>query len=326
MALVKVEGPGKSFSRAVITPRKDLSQDLDASGHMKGGRVDPSIDIELTALPRAGLTLIAGPLGQHVVLTNASGAVEHVEAPTGQEVQLLEGGLGVTLMKVVPNAERVEVPFVVPMHNRNRKANDAYSLVQVELSRGDASTRRWIEYSHYSHPSRSGYRPARMQLAGGPPVEIVYSRETHPLPAPVALEEFKLETYPGGERERDYISLVRFFEKGAWSGLHEVRSNQPTEHAGWWYYQATWDPPDERSGYAGMFYTGLGVGNRHGVMTMLLGSFLTVAGTIWAFYVKPIILRRRRERRAADRAGVQDDAPDQPVRPAAGAVARVETP
>ena len=37
----------------------------------------------------------------------------------------------------------------------------------------------------------------------------------------------------------------------------------------------------------------LGVGNRHGVNTMLLGCCLSVLGMIYAFYVKPVIKRRR---------------------------------
>jgi hypothetical protein len=45
-----------------------------------------------------------------------------------------------------------------------------------------------------------------------------------------------------------------------------------------------------------MAFTGLGVGNRQGVVTQLLGCCLAVVGMIYAFYIKPIIKRRRRDR------------------------------
>ena len=38
------------------------------------------------------------------------------------------------------------------------------------------------------------------------------------------------------------------------------------------------------------------VGNRHGVYTQLAGCCISVVGMLYAFYVKPIIRRRRRER------------------------------
>ena len=44
-----------------------------------------------------------------------------------------------------------------------------------------------------------------------------------------------------------------------------------------------------------MNYTGLGVGNRNGVYTQLAGCCLSVIGMVFAFYIKPILKRRRRE-------------------------------
>ncbi len=39
----------------------------------------------------------------------------------------------------------------------------------------------------------------------------------------------------------------------------------------------------------------LGVGNRNGVNVMLLGCCLAVLGMIFAFYIKPLIKRRRQQ-------------------------------
>ncbi len=86
---------------------------------------------------------------------------------------------------------------------------------------------------------------------------------------------------------------MRFYENGKWSDVHEIRSNQPGEYHGYWFFQAQWDPGNEA-------ITILGVGNRKGVDVMLLGVCLSILGMIWAFYIKPSILRRRRAASAAD--------------------------
>ena len=79
-----------------------------------------------------------------------------------------------------------------------------------------------------------------------------------------------------------------------------VGLNAPTEFGGFWFFQAQWDPPtgprfegDRPS--SGYNYTMLGVGNRQGVQAQLVGCMVAVLGMIYAFYVKPVIKRRRRD-------------------------------
>jgi cytochrome c-type biogenesis protein CcsB len=313
MVLVRVRGPQQTFVRAVVTPQLELSRDLDESGQSHPGLLDEELEVVVRDLPWPGMTLVAGPVGLHVLMHNLAGEVRHGEARLGEPLPFFDGEAQVTFLEVAPSSRRIVKPALIPPAQRDLKAGQLYSLVQVEVSSRDAVRRGWLPYSHYAHPSRMGYHPQRLDLPGAPPLEVVYSRETVALPAPVVLEDFRLETYPGRERERDYISRVRFgAADGTWSEPHEVRSNQPTEHAGWWYFQATWDPPDPQAGYGGMSFTGLGVGNRHGVGVMLLGALLTVLGTLWAFYVKPFLLRARLRRlRAAGTGGEPADTPDE---------------
>ena len=75
-----------------------------------------------------------------------------------------------------------------------------------------------------------------------------------------------------------------------WSEPVDVSVNSPVEHAGLWYFQAQWDPPDNRprdgqAMSAGLNYTVLGVGNREGVHIQLLGCCIAVSGMLYAFYV-----------------------------------------
>jgi hypothetical protein len=55
-------------------------------------------------------------------------------------------------------------------------------------------------------------------------------------------------------------------------------------------------------------HTVLGVGNRNGVGAMLAGVCISIAGMIYAFYVKPAIVRHRK-RAALARAGIRTAAP-----------------
>ncbi|UCF66262.1 MAG: hypothetical protein JSV80_10725 [Acidobacteriota bacterium] len=293
MVLVRITGSGEPFLRAVVWPQVELSQDIDESGHRQQKLIDERIEIEATSVPRPGLTLVAGSVGLHAITTDPTGKVVSMPATLGQPVVFPADGMTVTIEAVSETARLSSKPRIIPPPQRDIRAGASSSLVQLEISEGEFSRRLWLEYSHYTYSSRAGYLPTRLRLTDGRLVELLYSRETVPLPAPVALETFTLETYPGGNRERDFISHVRFREDGGWGELREVRSNQPTAYKGWWFFQSTWDPPDPERNYAGMNYTGLGVGNRHGVLIQLLGGIMTVVGTFWAFYIKPVLLRRR---------------------------------
>ena len=111
------------------------------------------------------------------------------------------------------------------------------------------------------------------------------------MPSPVALEDFALDTHVGGYTGsqltiRNYVSRLRFLDAGAWTDVTRVAVNAPTEFGGYWYFQSTWDPPPRGNPTGGMNFTGLGVGNRNGVYVQLAGCCLSVAGMIYAFYVK----------------------------------------
>ncbi len=93
---------------------------------------------------------------------------------------------------------------------------------------------------------------------------------------------------------RGAVTQVSFADgSGGWSEQNRMSLNEPAKNQGWWFFQSTWDPP-AGDRYAGMNFTGIGVGNRNGVHIQLFGVCLAVAGMLFAFYLKPIILRRRR--------------------------------
>ena len=132
----------------------------------------------------------------------------------------------------------------------------------------------------------------------------MFSRQRRELPAPVALDEFALDTHLGGYTGqaltiRNYVSRLRFLDGDSWTPIREIQVNAPTEYGGFWYFQSMWDKPTAGNPMGSMNYTGLGVGNRNGVYVQLAGCCIAVSGMIFAFYVKPMLKRRRHERSRA---------------------------
>jgi hypothetical protein len=135
----------------------------------------------------------------------------------------------------------------------------------------------------------------------------MFSRQRLPMPAEVALEEFILTAHVGGftgetSTIRDYTSQLRFRDgpDAPWSEPVASSVNRPATWEGFSYFQAQWDPPDaprENAARAsrGLNYTVLGVANRNGVWTMLLGTVVSCIGMMYAFYVKPALRRKRLE-------------------------------
>ena len=130
------------------------------------------------------------------------------------------------------------------------------------------------------------------------------SRRSEPLPARVSLLGFDTQDHIGGftgstSSILNWTSRVEF-ENQSGSQEADISVNAPAEQDGFWFFQSQWDPPDPARFTGdvpslGLNYTVLGVGNREGVWIQLAGSVLMVIGLMYAFYVKPVLVRRRQE-------------------------------
>ena len=123
---------------------------------------------------------------------------------------------------------------------------------------------------------------------------MMFSRSKASLEVPIALDSFEVDSHLGGFTGKtasilNWRSLIQPQDGG--NGTLAVSVNDPQQYGDLWFFQSQWDPPDSAS--PGLNYTVLGVGNRLGVFQMLFGCCLAVAGMIWAFYVKPMIKRKR---------------------------------
>ena len=247
------------------------------------------------------ITIVGGlDDGSYRMLTSIRG-----DEPTNEILVLgvptpLTGGITLTLARVESNAFSETRPIVVPKIQQDPSVSNMYSMVRITVPTAYGGVSAWLPYHHYAFESteeaasRFRYNPTTLQLPNGKTIEIMFSRERAALPKPVVLEHFEVDSHLGGFTGStssivNWRSIIRFLDES--DTTLAVSVNDPQSYDEYWFFQSQWDPPDGVS--QGLNYTVLGVGNRHGVLQMLLGCCLTVSGMIWAFYVKPMIKRKR---------------------------------
>ncbi|MHC4990281.1 MAG: hypothetical protein ACYTGC_04805, partial [Planctomycetota bacterium] len=338
VAIVEIRRGEEQFVRWVFDDPalvRDLPTEADAMGHETARPLDRGIEMAYRPGRRlAPVLVIGGPddddLGLLLTLPGRDPVLREIEVGRTETV---DEGITLTVTRLEPRTRPVTRPRIVPRARRDRDARELFSMVRVS---GDGVDPTWVHYHHYAFRDpnetlrRHNYQPSMLEVPGVGRVEMLLSRQRRPLPTPVVLDEFRLETHPGGFTGSavsilDWTSLVRFGEGGRWSDAQPVSVNDPIENSGFWFFQAQWDPPtaprfEGDVGSAGLNYTVLGVGNRRGVLVQLVGCIVAVLGMIYAFYVKPIIKRRRRQHVLEELASASSARPaDESQRPLVGA-------
>ncbi len=302
---VEFKTPDGQFKRWVASV-PELTKDLDGDSNdphaMNSKAPDPRI--VTTYQPQSPPVIFAAyPGGLHLVFNGPKGRIFGRDIRQGEVVELFED-LSLKVDDYLTHAEAEVKPFVVPPPRQQAKVGQTFSMARVEVQTRRGVETQWLNFARYVFPDaqyamrgRFAYSPAVFQTDDGP-VEVMLSRRRMPLPNPIAMEDFKLDTHLGGFTGsaltiRNYVSRLRFLDSGEWSEPVDIAVNDPTEFGGYWYFQSEWDRPESNQAGGGMNFTGLGIGNRHGVYLQLLGCCVAVAGMIFAFYVKPVIKRRR---------------------------------
>ncbi len=321
LAILEVTTPeGETFARWAF-PQGEMTRDMeldrsgsgDAHGEIQDRAVDPRITTVFTPGSSAPIVIAPASDGTVRMFRRGAGGYEEGTLAIGQPVTF-GGGASLEVAAVSATSHGVTKPMIVPRGARDKDSDveRVFAMAQVELTKGAWSQRVWLPFNKYSFDDPqmaaaglSRVEPVVVALPDGKQVELIFTRERRPLPDPVMLDDFVVTSTIGGftgemSSIRDWTSVIRFDDDDAqgWGPDMRVQTNEPAAHAGLRFFQAYWDAPQE--GSAGMAFTGLGVGNRRGVVTQLAGCIIAVSGMIYAFYIKPIIKRRRRDRVMAD--------------------------
>lgn len=298
-ALIWVKTPTQEFQRSVLQRYPELNQDRDRAGKKildTGGMVDENIELKYTDCSVPHVLVAAGSALTPTAVHTAVGGGRSVRALKFGEAAAFDDGSRVTIRQIIEKPKLVDRPVVVPENRRRPQADvrRSMSAIHVNIAPRDqatAATSLWLPFSHYNGTQANMVRedtPATpVELGDGRVLMLTYGRAERPLPSPVTLERLETDYYPGRNRASGWRSHFRFIKPGTRDEVMHTSCwlNNTAILGDWHLFQAT-------AAGDGETYTGLGVGNRRGVMPMLLGCVLISIGLIYAFTVKPMLVRR----------------------------------
>lgn len=305
VALVKVTNGQKSYQRTVVQRYPELSQDIDETGmRKKDGPYDPNLVLRYRTCADGWVTLAAGPdlcrtCPPRLIYHDPTGRAEAFDLPVGASRTLPLGGLdvAVTLTDLYRHASAGQVPVVVPIEARRPDTERQMSAIRLTLTgRGehaDWTMNAWVKQALYPDAAAPSLA---VRYPGDPGVwELTYSRVEHDLGGTLALRRLSTKFHPGREVATRWRSDVLAFPNGAPRPVEGYAETNDTFHfgnswiGGWTLFQSSAPRDDDWS------WSILGVGNRNGIVPMVAGCILVTLGSLYAFYVKPVLIRRRKQ-------------------------------
>ncbi|MFW6061853.1 MAG: hypothetical protein ACOC93_03500 [Planctomycetota bacterium] len=212
---------------------------------------------------------------------------EH-ELPAGETVEIPLNGqrLQLTALDYMEHAAiRYEVARAAP------DARDARPALRIEVTAPGLERTVWLPFRQYPHLDP----PERLELPDGRSLYVSFGRIFRELPGRVRVLETEFRAFPGSNVPRDYRCVVRVSDE---QGQHRelLSLNNPIQVGRYQINQGSW-LPDPRQPQRII----LTVTTRPAIWVVWIGMALTVAGMLWAFYAKPLLLRRRRARQKESR-------------------------
>lgn len=301
---VSVRAGDRTFTRTVIQRFPELSQDIDEKN-----KRHPTLDSNLVLRYRSApwMVVAAGPqIDPVLAVFQPDGSVQRTTLRLGApaEVDLMGLRVAFHLQDLIPQARLATQPLIEPVETRRPNMGRETSAIRLELTGRDsyAGWKQvvWAPFSQYPDMTSRlihAVRPIEVVLPDGRRWELIYSRVPHALGGALVGRKLVTEFFPGREQETAWHSYFIKQSEGGEISTGEVYTNGTDVFAGWTLFQASAPANDDWS------WTILGVGNRQGIWTMVLGSILITIGSLYAFYVKPVLIRRR-QLRALARAGM----------------------
>jgi hypothetical protein len=201
----------------------------------------------------------------------------------------------------VDNIVKQDSVLPVPSAQRDRGVGQQGLLqaVRVRVKMGDWSKEVIVPFT-----PEAGERPQwdapivkLPEGDGNHTIQLALCNSRMRLPATIKLQNFELIPYPGGDVNqrnaliRDFRStLVIEDPRTQVQTTGVAHMNNPVYYDGgrWLFFQAAYDGE-------GRQWTVLGIGNRPGVYVMTTGCVMIFTGLMYAFYLKPIVIRRMKQ-------------------------------
>jgi hypothetical protein len=312
------DSPKREFWRMILAGRDlqtDFKMDLATTPPMvKGNRQKEPIDKNLVLNFRVNDPSALIPTAsaeKHVFLTAGDHTLEDIHTTFGSPAQILDLSEGGRIDVPTDSAEmtglvrRIDhfrlVSSVVTTPEERRIKDQAEAGVKqvavVRVTCGNWSEDVCVPTDLDAAPDPQVGEPmvpwnmGVVQIPGAKaPLQLQLGYVCRPLPATVALRNFEMIHYAGGQGPngpfRDFRSTLEITGLDGMTQVAVASLNEPVYFEGgkWIFFQAGYDPD-------GQFST-IGVGNRPGVYIMVTGCGMIVLGLMYAFYAKPMVIRR----------------------------------
>ncbi len=307
IALVVVKSPAMEFQRSVMQRFPQLNQDRFPPNHPdadKRGKkvsaesdlVDDNLELTYTDASRDHLLIVAGRnYAPSLIRTEVGGRRSIRKLEKGDKIPLSDGSaLTFHELLVSPRLERL--PVVVPARNRRslmdvRREKSCIRLL-LRSKDGEWMKHVWVPFSPFNADNFIDQVMPTV-VPDVPKIgqtQFIYGRALRPLPAVMTLERLHTEFYPGERQAREWTSYFRYRDPESQQVQRGKAFLNNTYTIGDWTFFQARASGDHKS------WTILGVGNRRGVVAQLIGCLLISLGMVYAFTIKPILVRRRKER------------------------------
>ncbi|MDX2200124.1 MAG: hypothetical protein SF069_14270 [Phycisphaerae bacterium] len=293
VARVQVKNGQREFNRTVLQRFPKLSQDIDEKGVRHREPLDANIELRYRTIENGwAYFLVEKDKPLTLAMFSPSGELSEQRLDVGKPtaMRVADGNVTLTVNEFLPRAVMIQQPIVTPADRQRPGLRRGPSAIRVQV-RGRGEFANWSETAwtyHADYPTQESL-PIRVTYPGdGKPYELIYSRAEQSLGATIAGEKLEVEFQPGQFRENRWKSLYRFAGANGNIRRGSVETNRTDVVAGWTLFQSGAPTKDHWE------YTILGVGNREGMWPMILGSILIPLGSLYAFYVKPWLIRRRK--------------------------------
>jgi len=263
-----------------------------------------SVDDLLDLLPSQGdqkhTFFTAGDSQMIDVHTSFTKPTEITDLSGGGKIELpFEGSMIAAQARRVNHFRVLSHVVQTPPARRNKDQADAgeKQVAVVRVTAGDWSQQVPIPCALYAAPDLLTGEPTQpwemgvVRIPGASsPLQLQLGFTCRPMPAQLTLKKFELVHYPGGQGENgpflDFRSTLEIVDPAGEQSVEVASNNSPIYFDGgrWLFFQAGYDPQGQ--------FSIIGVGNRPGVFVMISGCVMIVIGVLYAFYVKPIVVRK----------------------------------
>jgi hypothetical protein len=230
----------------------------------------------------------------------------HLDVKRSDHVGTIEG-----YVEEVPKAQR----------NRDEGASGRRQIVRVNYKGVDSTDQPFsgtVLVPFSERPFETPWTGGLVNVPNASGVaQIQLANNWRPLPAYVRLDSLEAIAYAGMEPAaagmiRDYRSTITLTDPvTAKTRTDTVFLNSPVFYGNnnWIFFQASFDIQNQQ-------WSILGVGNRPGMYAMVTGCVLIIVGIFYAFYIKPVLIKRMKAQAIAN---VPKKSPKKKVLETAGA-------